>query len=336
MSLKKHLRQLVKTVVFGGERLPDHFFVAQKEPQQEVKVWLLGAGEPIDVTQRHCQASSMPFTICIEFPRGQVPREDQYSYSRLALSFCENGGKHRILGKIGLQYRETLECGDSLFLLFHSSKSAIYCVSRPRLWSHSLWQIYSSRRNRGKNKAPGAQRRAIAAMFCCPRPVSLVSVADEAGNSTVSPVNVMGNLNEAFFGFSIPHDSVPEKLVRQTRRVVLSSVPMKQAPIVYALVPKDNEPINWKQLTFPTRPSEIFRIPVPQFACRVRELQVEQVRRLGFHTFFLARVLSDERLADVPEFCVVQGFYEDWRVRNLGVDKHRADAEDLYVRSLGS
>jgi hypothetical protein len=65
----------------------------------------------------------------------------------------------------------------------------------------------------------------------------------------------------------------------------------------------------------------------------VRELHVEQVHRLDYHTFFLARVLSDERLASVPELCVAHGFYEDWRVRNLGVDKVQADAEDLYVRS---
>jgi hypothetical protein len=65
----------------------------------------------------------------------------------------------------------------------------------------------------------------------------------------------------------------------------------------------------------------------------VRELQVERVHRLGYHTFFLARVLSDERLADVPELCVAHGFYEDWRVRNLGIDKLQAAAEDLYVRS---
>ena len=72
---------------------------------------------------------------------------------------------------------------------------------------------------------------------------------------------------------------------------------------------------------------------MPLFACRVRELQVEQVHRLGYHTFFLARVVSDEQRARVPELCVAHGFFQDWRVRNLGVDKTQADDEDLYVRS---
>jgi flavin reductase (DIM6/NTAB) family NADH-FMN oxidoreductase RutF len=332
MSLKKRLRQLIKTAVFGGDHLPNRFFLAQTEPQQEVKVWLLGAGQPVDVTRRHCEASGMPFTICIEFPRGQAPTESQRS--GLGLRFCENGGKNRVLSEVGLRYQETLECDESQFLLFNSSRSANYCLPRRRLWTHYLWHIYAGWRKRAKIKVPATQGRAMAAMFCCPRPVSLISVADDEGNGNIYPLNVMGNLSEGFFGFCLKHDYLPEKFVQQTRRAVLCSVPMKQAPIAYLLAPNHNRPtIDWKQLPFATRPSQIFRIPVPPFACRVRELQVEQIHRLGYHTFFLARVLSDERLARVPELCVAHGFYEDWRVRNLGVDKQQADAEDLYVRS---
>jgi hypothetical protein len=144
----------------------------------------------------------------------------------------------------------------------------------------------------------------------------------------------MGELNQGFFGFCLKHGHLPEKFVQKTGRVVLSSVPMKQAPIAYLLGPNHNRPtIDWGELPFRTRSSQIFRIPVPLFACRVRELQVEQVHRLGYHTFFLARVVSDEQRARVPELCVAHGFFQDWRVRNLGVDKTQADDEDLYVRS---
>src|ERR1700679_763819 len=111
MSLKKGLRKLIKKAVFGGDRLPNRFFLAQQEPQQEVLVWLLGAGEPIDVTRRHCQASGMPFTICIEFMHGQAPAESQRSGLRLRL--CEKSGEKRVLSELDLEYRERLECGES-------------------------------------------------------------------------------------------------------------------------------------------------------------------------------------------------------------------------------
>lgn len=331
MSLKKNLRQWMKRAVFGGERLPNRFFLAQTEPQQEVVVCLLGAGEPIDVTRRHCQASAVPFTICIEFPRGQAPVESLRS--RLQLRLSENGGTHRVLSEIDVDYQETLACGESEFLLFHSRRSVNHCLSRRRQWSHSLWHTYVTSR-KAKVRALPAQTRAMAAMFCCPRPVSLFSVADPQGNGNIYPLNVMGDLNRNYFGFCLKHNYLPEKFVQQTMRLALSSVPMKQGPIAYLLGPNHNRPtIDWNQLPFATRPSQIFKIPVPSFACRVRELQVERVHRLGYHTFFLARVLSDERVAHVPELCVAHGFYQDWRVRNLGVNKLQADAEDLYVRS---
>lgn len=332
MPLKKSLRKLIKKAVFGGDRLPNRFFLEQIEPQQEVLVWLLGFGEQIDITRRHCQASGLPFTICIEFTKGQAPVENQCS--RLRLRLCEKGGEKRVLSELDLEYRERLECGESEFLLFNSTKSINYCLSRLSLWKYNVWQSYAAWRKPSKIKVTTAQARAMAALFCCPRPVSLVSVADENGIGNIYPLNVMGDLGHGFFGFCLKHNYLPEKFVQQTRRAVLSSVPMKQAPIAYLLGPNHNVPtIDWQQLPFATRPSQIFKIPVPVFACRVRELHVEQVHRLDYHTFFLARVLSDERLASVPELCVAHGFYEDWRVRNLGVDKVQADAEDLYVRS---
>ena len=107
MSPKKSLRQLIKRAVFGGERLPNLFFLAQTEPQQEVVVWLLVAGKPIDVTRRHCQASGLPFTLCIEFTRGRAPSESERSQVKLRL--CENGGANRVLSEIDLVYRETLD-----------------------------------------------------------------------------------------------------------------------------------------------------------------------------------------------------------------------------------
>jgi flavin reductase (DIM6/NTAB) family NADH-FMN oxidoreductase RutF len=332
MSLKKSLRQLIKKAVFAGERLPNRIFLAQAEPQQEVVVWLIGLGEPIDVTRRHCQASALPFTICIEFARGQVPNESLRS--RLKLRLCEKGGACRVLSELDLDYQETLECGESKFLLFHSSRSVNYCLPWRRLWSHHLWQTYVTSRKGAKVRVPAAQWHAMAALFCCPRPVSLISVADQEGNGNIYPLNVMGDLNRGYFGFCLKHNYLPEKFVQQNMRVVLSSVPMKQAPIAYLLGPNHNRPtIDWKQLPFATRPSQTLRIPVPLFACRVRELQVERVHRLGYHTFFLARVLSDEQLLNVPELCVAHGFYQEWRVKNREVDKLQAAAEDLYVRA---
>lgn len=332
MWLKKHLKQVLEKVIFFGERLPNRVFLSQVESQREVSVWLLGAGAPTDVTLRHCQASGSPFTICVEFPSEQAPTEAQIPL--LKLQFRVSGGGRQVLGQVDLAIQDAFECDQSIFFLFHARASANYCLSQSRIWAHTLWQVYFEWRKRAVVRTSVAQWRAMAAMFCCPRPVSLLSVSDDEGNGNIYPLNVMGNLGPTFFGFCLKHGYLPEAFVQRTKHLVLSSVPMIQGPIAYSLGPNHNRSsISWASLPFSTRPSKLLQIPVPQFARRVRELHVEQVHRLGFHTFFLARVLSDEQLASSPELYVAHGFYKDWRVGNLEIDKQSADAENIYVQT---
>jgi hypothetical protein len=52
----------------------------------------------------------------------------------------------------------------------------------------------------------------------------------------------------------------------------------------------------------------VFNIPVPEFALRVREMEVEAIRRIGSHRFFMARVISDETYARDEELHAIQGF----------------------------
>lgn len=331
MSWKKRIRKLVKKAVFGRDFLPQRFFLAQTEPQNEVAVWLHGTGEPVDVTRRHCQACAVPFMLCIGFPRGEGPREEQRA--QLKLQFCERDGRQRLLGEIGLRVVQTLESGDSEFFLFRSKSAANYCLPRVKFWLNTLRHAHFEWKHGKRIQMSGAERRAMAVMFICPRPVSLVSVAT-ADRGNLFPLNVMGDVADGYFAFCLKSGMLPAQFVEETRRVVLSSVPMAQAQLAYRLGPNHNRPtLDWQQLPFSTTPSQTFRIPVPEFACRVREMEVEQIHRLGHHTFFLARAVSDEVRATTPELCVVHGFYQSWRTRQRGVDWSISDAEDAFVRN---
>jgi flavin reductase (DIM6/NTAB) family NADH-FMN oxidoreductase RutF len=328
MSLKKILGDVIKRALFGGQPLANRFFIALTEPQQEVTVWLHGAGEPIDVTRRHCEACGAPFVLCIGFDRRRGPSEDQRS--DLWLRFSEKDGLQRVLGEITLQWIQTIDSGDSEFFLFRPKSSVNYCLSKSRLEIYALWHAYRAWR-KGGVRVSRMERNAMEVMFICPRPVSLISVTDEAGGN-IYPLNVMGDLGERFFGLCLKTGRLPAQCVQKTRRLVLSSVPMPDAPIAYRMGPNHTRPtVDWNTLGFATRPSRSFGIPVPEFACRVREMEIDQVHKLGFHTFFLARVVSDELLATVPELCLAHGFYQDWRTGQRGVDKKRAYAEDAFV-----
>jgi hypothetical protein len=73
--------------------------------------------------------------------------------------------------------------------------------------------------------------------------------------------------------------------------------------------------VDWNQLPFATRPSTMLGLPIPQFALRVRELEIQAVSKLGSHTLFFARLIRDERRAEDLQFCMIHGIYQAWRLR---------------------
>jgi len=46
-------------------------------------------------------------------------------------------------------------------------------------------------------------------------------------------------------------------------------------------------------------------------------MEIESATRLGSHTFFIGRLVHDERRATEPEFFYVHGIYQAWRLTHL-------------------
>jgi hypothetical protein len=66
-------------------------------------------------------------------------------------------------------------------------------------------------------------------------------------------------------------------------------------------------------MAFATTTSPSFRLPVPQFSLRVREMQIETVRNMGSHKLFLARTIADQQWSDGLQPHFIHGFYQSWR-----------------------
>jgi flavin reductase (DIM6/NTAB) family NADH-FMN oxidoreductase RutF len=152
-------------------------------------------------------------------------------------------------------------------------------------------------------------------MFICPRPVVLVSLLDgERGN--IFPMNLMGSIGEGYLAFALNSKRQAAPLVERVGQLALSTLPFDQSTTAQELGKNHyQESIDWEQLPFTTRPSTVLGIPVPHFAVRVRELRVREVRRLGSHTFFVAKIVGDECLTDGPAYYMIHGMYEAWRRR---------------------
>jgi flavin reductase (DIM6/NTAB) family NADH-FMN oxidoreductase RutF len=164
--------------------------------------------------------------------------------------------------------------------------------------------------------------------------VSLVSVVGKSGGN-IFPMNLMGDLGNGYFAFALKDSRRAAHLVEDAGRLALSSVPIAQAPLAFQLAANHTrDSVEWEQLPFERIQSAKFGIPIPGFALRVREMEIENVQRVGSHTFFIARIVGDEKRASGEELCIIHGFYQHWRLRHSKVDLQASLVEDAMHKGL--
>jgi flavin reductase (DIM6/NTAB) family NADH-FMN oxidoreductase RutF len=336
MPLFRNVRKLIRDIVLGKTLIPQEFTVGLVHPQTEITVWLHGMGAPVDVTCRHSTACSAPFVICIAFDEGRTPNDQEIR--RLSLKYCERSGQKRLLGEIGLKLATSSSVSGVKLFFFEARSSGNYCLPRIRLYAHYLLEAYSSRRrvNTSGVEMSFLERRAAMVTFIRPHPVFLGSINDERGGN-IFPMNIMGELGNGLIGFGLKDSRMPAHLIERTGRFALSSVPVAQSPLVFQLAANHfKESIEWDQLTFPTKESATFGIPVPGFALRVREMEVEKIYKIGSHTFFVAKIISDEVFGNGEELCAIHGFYQAWRLKGQSAALRESVAQDCFHKQKQS
>jgi flavin reductase (DIM6/NTAB) family NADH-FMN oxidoreductase RutF len=317
MSMVGEVRSVIKRIAFGNTLLPQEFTLGLPLPQAEITVWLHGSGEPRDVTQRHSMVCAAPLTICIGFDEGQAPPEKDLAH--LSLKFCERDGRKQVLAEIELKPQTTVAEDQAEFLLFRPRSSRNFCLPRARLCTHYLLHAYRQWKSDNTKgiKMSFLERRAGMVIFIVPHPIVLVTVGTrEDGN--VFPMNIFGDLGNGYMGFALRGERLAAGLVERAGRIALTSLPLAQGTLAYQLAHNHTKKsIDWSQLPFATKMSTAFNIPIPEFAQRVREVEVKSVRAIGSHQFFIARIIREEKFSDGLEFCSIHGFYQSWRLAKL-------------------
>ncbi len=174
------------------------------------------------------------------------------------------------------------------------------------------------------------ERRAVMVMFIRPHPVVLVSLDNEAGGN-IFPMNIMGNLDMDHVAFALKNSRLAARLVERSKSVALSDVPLAQTPLAYRLgVNHGKTSIDWEQVPFMTKLSKTFGLRIPNFAQRIREVEVQSVHNLGSHTFFVGRVVHEEKSEETVGLCIVHGFYQALRLKGNPEKLKNSLLEDLY------
>jgi hypothetical protein len=315
MSLIRLFGRSLKRIVYGDTSIPQEFTIGLRQPQGEVAVFLHGFGAPLDVTERHTMACCAPFVIGVSVDGGgsTAPRKSV----GISLRFCERGGGQRVLGVIRLAPRAVVSLGRTELILFNVLGSTNYCLARLRLWAHYLPAAYSNWRKfqTFDVKMRSREIRASQVAFIRPHPLMLGSVNGETGGN-IFPMNLLGDLGDNYFAFTLKDSRRPAHLVERLGSIAVSNVPLSLCSVAFKLATNHTkESIDWNQLPFPITLSRSLLIPVPASAPRVREMKVDQIHKIGSHTLFIARIISDEWHCNGPQVHIVHGFYQHWRLR---------------------
>lgn len=308
------LDKVIKRITLGDGEIRQSCTVGMPDPQAEIRIWLEGLGDPVDITNNHIVACASPLTVGIGL--GPEQQKRRTPGTRLSVMFRQSDGDRRLLAKIGLRTAGTITAADQELSLFHVRSCSNYCRARPRLWAYDLYKALERWR---KDKNPEIRMsilgaRSMSAFFICPRPVVLVS-AEHGDTRNIFPMNLFGCIGRGYFAFALNSLRKAAPLVKRAGRVALSSIPLEQAGLVRQLGKNHRlDSADWDRLPFATMPSPVLRLPVPRFALRVREMEIESVHELGSHTLFFARLLHDERLGDDLQFCMIHGIYQAWRL----------------------
>lgn len=325
------MKSLLKRLLLGSEALPQQVTVAICEPQNEITVWVHGKNTKRDVTQLHSIACASPLTVCIPFDSIET-LEGEYAGDKAFLELRERAGAERLLGKVGLRYSKAIPGGKFCLGLFNVRSCVDYCLPKLHFWGHYLQQSYWRWRDKriANVRMSATDQHAMMVMFICPRPVVLVTAMEKDGGN-LFPMNLMGDLGEGYFSLALNSERQASQCVKRSGRVALSSVPFEKAGVARQLGKHHlQNSIDWNRLPFRLKSSSKFGFPVPDFALRVRELEVQDVEELGSHTFFVARVLEEKVYASGPNFFMIHGIYQ--HVRELDRDRGDAKAQSAFHR----
>jgi flavin reductase (DIM6/NTAB) family NADH-FMN oxidoreductase RutF len=313
------VRKALERLAFGPARFPQQCAIGLRDPQPEVSVWLHGIGAPRDVTSCNVMAAARPLTIGV----GLTETCDVGAIARVrpSLKFYQRGGENQVLGEISLSLKDVIPAGDARLYLFEFLHSKNYCLPKGRLWLRYLqyavrqWRRSVSASTASNFKMVTRELHGVFVFYICPRPVVLVSAVD-AGLANIFPMDLIGAIGD-HFSLALHSTSTAVPLMERSRKIALTSVPVDQAAVAIQLGQNHNKPsIDCNHVPFALTTSPLFGLPAPEFALRVREMQIEAVRTVGSHKLFLASTVSDQQRGEGLQLFFIHGFYQTWRVQH--------------------
>jgi flavin reductase (DIM6/NTAB) family NADH-FMN oxidoreductase RutF len=293
--------------------LPQWSAIALHPPQELVEVRLRTARGEFDLTRNNVIAALRPLTVAIGMDGPLGLALQQRAGCELHFIDAIDG---RTLGVLGLERQQDWDTDGIQLALFSVDRGRHRCLA----WPARPWNRWLQDRAVRAGAKPGnfglspATTQQIMIFYICPRPVVLVSV-DSGSHSNLFPMDLIGPIAPERFTLALRSSSASVEPMKAVRRVALSDVPASHHKTAYSLgAHHKNAQMNWDSLPFRLERSPRFALPVPEWALRVRELEIVDVRTVGSHTLFVTHARSDRVMSDDAQFFHTSGIHERYRL----------------------
>jgi flavin reductase (DIM6/NTAB) family NADH-FMN oxidoreductase RutF len=285
--------------------------LSMEPPVVDVKL-VTPRGE-FDVTGNNAVAALRPLTLRLELD-GQLRSALGGGEVRLHLVDRQLG---RVIGVLVMGERRDWEVAGNTIGLFEVKAGRHYCAGWPRrVWDTWLYWRAARRAPPEKQIMTVAGVEQLMIFYLCPRPVHLIGV-DDGRHSNIFPMDLVGPLPSGSFTLALRNTSVSVETIKSNRRLALSDLPASACGIAYRLGAHHKKArIDPTELPFKVLQSEIFSLPVPEIALRVREVEIIDFRTVGSHTLFVGRFRSERICASAPQLYHTSGTHQLFRSRH--------------------
>ncbi len=305
------MMRVLSQLLPGPDSIPPHVAVGSVDPQQAVAVSLHGLSTSLDVTTNAVVVSLRPLLFAVGFTSSEQ-LESEIRSSNLSFEFRELSELDELLGTIHLKATGVVRMGEFDFFLFRATGFENNCLGmlqEKRYYAAEWWKFQRKPDPYNFYMAP---RDLFSHMvfYTVPRPVVLITTMYE-NQSNIFPMDLIGPTSSPYFLLALRTTSPSIPLMRESRKIVMSNIPVSYTDIAYQLgVHHKLSDIDWDTLPFETSSSVNFGFPTPVDSLRVREQAVERVLEVGSHTLFITRTIGDGFRKSGLAMHHIQGFWE--------------------------
>ena len=282
-SLKRQLHRIIN--------LPRYGAVGLRDPHQEVEVWLYSNGKALDVSRNNVVAALRPFAIGIML---QAVDSENLDAGPVQLRMRQRNEPKRLLGTLHIRLVRRIPLSQHSFCLFEMEGCGNFCVGTVKIGLYNLREKWRAERRQKENPynfqmAP-LDLRCSHVFYMCPRPVVLVTV-EHQGAGNMFPMDLIGPTDSAWFSMALRKTSPAIRLMQESRRIALASVPLQQKAIAYEMGKHHRKAnIDWATLPFRTVPSTLYGLPVLVGALCVRDVRIHEFHEVGSHILFITTI----------------------------------------------